>query len=115
MRSKLSIVVRTRLRGVAGEGKAGYAGVGYIFAGYLLVVVGVVVLTIGRVTIHAGDVFTIAVVVGFEFVALLVVLALFVCQRSVEDVVAAVDSVVISSSNWWMGSSVTKGSDPDPS
>jgi hypothetical protein len=30
-------------------------------------------------------------------------------------VVAAVDSVVISSSNWWMGSSVTKGSDPEPS
>lgn len=115
MRSKLSTVVRTRLRGVAGEGKAGYAGVGYIFAGYLLVVVVVVVLTVGRVTIHAGDVFTIAVDVGFELVALLVVLALFVCQRSVEDVVAAVDSVVISSSNWWMGSSVTKGSDPEPS
>ena len=88
------------MRGVAGEGKAGYAGVGYIFAGYLLVVVVVVVLIVGLVIIHAGDVFAVVVVDGFELVALLVVLALFVCQRSVEDVVVAVDSVVISSSNW---------------
>ena len=109
-------MVRTRLRGVAGEGKAGYAGVGYIFAEYLFVVdvVVVVVLIVGLVTIHEGVVFTV-VVVGFELVALLVVLALFVCQRSVEEVVAAVDSVVISSSTWRMGSSVTKGSEPEPS
>ena len=110
-------MVRTRLRGVAGEGKAGYAGVGYIFAEYLFVVVVVVVvgLIVGLVTIHEGVVFIVVVVVGFELVALLVMLALFVCQRSVEEVVAAVDSVVISSSTWRMGSSVTKGSEPEPS
>ena len=111
-------MVRTRLRGVAGEGKAGYAGVGYIFAEYLfvvVVVVVVVVLIVGLVTIHEGLVFTVVVVVGFELVALLVVLALFVCQGSAEEVVATVDSVVISSSTWRMGSSVTKGSEPEPS
>lgn len=43
MRSKLSIVVRTRLRGVAGEG-TGNGGVGYILGEYRDVVVVVIVV-----------------------------------------------------------------------
>lgn len=116
MRSKLSIVVRTRLRGVAGEGNEGYAGVGYIFAGYRLVVVVDVVLIVGLVVaIQEGVVFTVIVVVGFELVTLVDELILFVCQMIVDRVVVVVDSVEISFSNWLTGSSVTKGSEPEPS
>lgn len=96
MRSKLSIVVRTLLRGVAGEG-TGNGGVGYILTGNLVVVV-IVVLVVGRVVpIQEGDVA--GVVTAPKFVGLIDVLALlFVCQLVVGDEVVVVDSVVISSS-----------------
>lgn len=96
MRSKLSIVVRTRLRGVAGEG-TGNGGVGYIFGGYRDVVVAVVVvLTVGLTVAGGGYVTTTDVVIMLELV---VALTLCVCQPVVDVLVTEVDSVVNSSSN----------------
>lgn len=95
MRSKLSTVVRIRLRGVAGDG-TGKTGVAYILTWYRVVVVvdgvGVVLLVGLAVTIHAGEV---TVVDVLRMVDIPDVLALFVCQPIVDVlVVVVVDSVV---------------------
>lgn len=90
------MVVRIRLRGVAGDG-IGNAGVANILTVYRVVVLVGVVLIVGTLVVPIQDVEGTAVVV---LDAILGVLTLwFVCQPIVDEVVVVVaDSAVKSSS-----------------